>query len=228
MIKVARCCARTCLYSHPACSISSRRPTCGRCGQVRHPGVNWLHQEKRWGGQEGDAGQQVCPPSPPSPLLPHPQQPHPHGGAGPGGVEISFSCVLKPSPQVIDGSPGRSTLNRVLKPFDIFILLAIFANCVAMGVTKPYPDDDSNATNHKLVSFQWRGPARPGGDAMRGKVLQCDPIQATLLGSGLTQAPAVCPVPHVSLNSPFLACKTHTGCRINREATVLVSGPLET
>lgn len=24
-----------------------------------------------------------------------------------------------------------------------------------MGVTKPYPDDDSNATNHKLVSFQW-------------------------------------------------------------------------
>lgn len=23
-----------------------------------------------------------------------------------------------------------------------------------MGVTKPYPDDDSNASNHKLVSFQ--------------------------------------------------------------------------
>uniref|UniRef100_A0A8C5FW15 Voltage-dependent L-type calcium channel subunit alpha n=1 Tax=Gadus morhua TaxID=8049 RepID=A0A8C5FW15_GADMO len=38
-------------------------------------------------------------------------------------------------------------------PFDIFILLAIFANCVAMGVTKPYPDDDSNATNHNLVSY---------------------------------------------------------------------------
>lgn len=67
---------------------------------------------------------------------------------------ILFS-VLKASPQVIGGFPGRSTLNRVLKPFDIFILLAIFANCVAMGVTKPYPDDDSNATNHKLVSFQW-------------------------------------------------------------------------
>ena len=44
-----------------------------------------------------------------------------------------------------------------LKPFDIFILLAIFANCVAMGVTKPYPDDDSNATNHQLVSFKWSG-----------------------------------------------------------------------
>lgn len=47
-------------------------------------------------------------------------------------------------------------LTAILKPFDIFILLAIFANCVAMGVTKPYPDDDSNPTNHQLVSFQWR------------------------------------------------------------------------
>lgn len=44
-------------------------------------------------------------------------------------------------------------LTADLKPFDIFILLAIFANCVAMGVTKPYPDDDSNATNHQLVSY---------------------------------------------------------------------------
>ncbi|XP_017265131.1 voltage-dependent L-type calcium channel subunit alpha-1D isoform X2 [Kryptolebias marmoratus] len=41
------------------------------------------------------------------------------------------------------------------KPFDIFILLAIFANCVAMGVTKPYPDDDSNATNHKLEQVEY-------------------------------------------------------------------------
>lgn len=49
-------------------------------------------------------------------------------------------------------------LTAVLRPFDIFILLAIFANCVAMGVTKPYPDDDSNATNHKLVSFHWASP----------------------------------------------------------------------
>ncbi|KAM7405102.1 hypothetical protein PAMP_012387 [Pampus punctatissimus] len=40
-------------------------------------------------------------------------------------------------------------------PFDIFILLAIFANCVAMGVTKPYPDDDSNATNHQLEQVEY-------------------------------------------------------------------------
>uniref|UniRef100_A0A8C4NY89 Voltage-dependent L-type calcium channel subunit alpha n=1 Tax=Dicentrarchus labrax TaxID=13489 RepID=A0A8C4NY89_DICLA len=40
-------------------------------------------------------------------------------------------------------------------PFDIFILLAIFANCVAMGVTKPYPDDDSNASNHQLEQVEY-------------------------------------------------------------------------
>ncbi|KAJ8257516.1 hypothetical protein GJAV_G00186430 [Gymnothorax javanicus] len=38
------------------------------------------------------------------------------------------------------------------KPFDIFILLSIFANCVALAVYIPFPEDDSNATNHDLVS----------------------------------------------------------------------------
>uniref|UniRef100_A0A672ZFL4 Voltage-dependent L-type calcium channel subunit alpha n=1 Tax=Sphaeramia orbicularis TaxID=375764 RepID=A0A672ZFL4_9TELE len=47
------------------------------------------------------------------------------------------------------------SLTVILKPFDIFILLAIFANCVAMGVTKPYPDDDSNATNHQLEKVEY-------------------------------------------------------------------------
>ncbi|CAK6963854.1 voltage-dependent L-type calcium channel subunit alpha-1D isoform X1 [Scomber scombrus] len=46
-------------------------------------------------------------------------------------------------------------LTAIPTPFDIFILLAIFANCVAMGVTKPYPDDDSNATNHKLEQVEY-------------------------------------------------------------------------
>ncbi|CAJ1084661.1 voltage-dependent L-type calcium channel subunit alpha-1D [Xyrichtys novacula] len=46
-------------------------------------------------------------------------------------------------------------LTAVSRPFDIFILLAIFANCVAMGVTKPYPDDDSNATNHQLEQVEY-------------------------------------------------------------------------
>uniref|UniRef100_A0A674BK60 Voltage-dependent L-type calcium channel subunit alpha n=1 Tax=Salmo trutta TaxID=8032 RepID=A0A674BK60_SALTR len=37
------------------------------------------------------------------------------------------------------------------KPFDIFILLSIFANCVALAVYIPFPEDDSNSTNHDLV-----------------------------------------------------------------------------
>lgn len=68
-----------------------RCPSCGRCREIRHPWVNWLSQEKRRGGQEGDAGKQVCSQGPPSSLLPHPQQPHPYGSTGPSGVEISFS-----------------------------------------------------------------------------------------------------------------------------------------
>lgn len=62
----------------------------GRWRKIRHPGVHWLGQKKRRRGQEGNAGKQVCPQGPPSPLLPHPQQPHPHGSTGPSGVEISF------------------------------------------------------------------------------------------------------------------------------------------
>ncbi|CAB1354126.1 unnamed protein product, partial [Coregonus sp. 'balchen'] len=34
------------------------------------------------------------------------------------------------------------------KPFDIFILIAIFANCMALAVYIPFPEDDSNSTNH--------------------------------------------------------------------------------
>ncbi|RXM90965.1 Voltage-dependent L-type calcium channel subunit alpha-1D [Acipenser ruthenus] len=40
----------------------------------------------------------------------------------------------------------------VTRPFDIFILIAIFANCVALAVYIPFPADDSNSTNHDLVS----------------------------------------------------------------------------
>jgi hypothetical protein len=38
-----------------------------------------------------------------------------------------------------------------LRPFDILILLTIFANCVALGVYIPFPEDDSNTANHNLV-----------------------------------------------------------------------------
>uniref|UniRef100_A0A672LTQ9 Voltage-dependent L-type calcium channel subunit alpha n=1 Tax=Sinocyclocheilus grahami TaxID=75366 RepID=A0A672LTQ9_SINGR len=50
----------------------------------------------------------------------------------------------------------RAALHLVeWKPFDIFILLAIFANCVALGVSKPFPEDDSNATNHDLEQVEY-------------------------------------------------------------------------
>lgn len=44
------------------------------------------------------------------------------------------------------------SLTSFLRPFDIFILIAIFANCMALAVYVPFPEDDSNSTNHDLVS----------------------------------------------------------------------------
>ncbi|XP_077001970.1 voltage-dependent L-type calcium channel subunit alpha-1F isoform X2 [Tamandua tetradactyla] len=41
------------------------------------------------------------------------------------------------------------------KPFDILILLTIFANCVALGVYIPFPEDDSNTTNHNLEQVEY-------------------------------------------------------------------------
>ncbi|XP_075690007.1 voltage-dependent L-type calcium channel subunit alpha-1D isoform X6 [Rhinoderma darwinii] len=41
------------------------------------------------------------------------------------------------------------------KPFDIFILVAIFANCVALAVYIPFPEDDSNSTNHNLEKVEY-------------------------------------------------------------------------
>ena len=38
------------------------------------------------------------------------------------------------------------------RPFEIIILMTIFANCVALAVYIPFPEDDSNATNSNLVS----------------------------------------------------------------------------
>lgn len=43
-------------------------------------------------------------------------------------------------------------LNFPLRPFEIIILMTIFANCVALAVYIPFPEDDSNATNSNLVS----------------------------------------------------------------------------
>ncbi|TKS71391.1 Voltage-dependent L-type calcium channel subunit alpha-1D CHCACHA1D [Collichthys lucidus] len=42
-----------------------------------------------------------------------------------------------------------------LRPFDIFILIAIFANCMALAVYVPFPEDDSNSTNHDLETVEY-------------------------------------------------------------------------
>ncbi|XP_068034321.1 voltage-dependent L-type calcium channel subunit alpha-1F, partial [Anomalospiza imberbis] len=41
------------------------------------------------------------------------------------------------------------------RPFDILILATIFANCVALGVYIPFPEDDSNTSNHNLEQVEY-------------------------------------------------------------------------
>lgn len=50
---------------------------------------------------------------------------------------------------------GTISLTPFLRPFEIIILLTIFANCVALAIYIPFPEDDSNATNSNLVSPRW-------------------------------------------------------------------------
>uniref|UniRef100_A0A8C2U9G6 Voltage-dependent L-type calcium channel subunit alpha n=1 Tax=Coturnix japonica TaxID=93934 RepID=A0A8C2U9G6_COTJA len=42
-----------------------------------------------------------------------------------------------------------------LIPFEIIILLTIFANCVALAIYIPFPEDDSNATNSNLERVEY-------------------------------------------------------------------------
>lgn len=49
-------------------------------------------------------------------------------------------------------SVSLTSLTPFLRPFEIIILLTIFANCVALAIYIPFPEDDSNATNSNLVS----------------------------------------------------------------------------
>ncbi|RMB90015.1 hypothetical protein DUI87_33572 [Hirundo rustica rustica] len=50
----------------------------------------------------------------------------------------------------------RVTISTVeWKPFDILILATIFANCVALGVYIPFPEDDSNTSNHNLEQVEY-------------------------------------------------------------------------
>ena len=58
------------------------------------------------------------------------------------------------------------------RPFDILILATIFANCVALGVYIPFPEDDSNAANHNLVGTPPQ-PRLNWGEGGGGGSLMC-------------------------------------------------------
>ncbi|XP_071657348.1 voltage-dependent L-type calcium channel subunit alpha-1F isoform X1 [Patagioenas fasciata] len=85
----------------------------------------------------------------------HRRPPHPkHKGQGStGGVHRSpraLFCLRLNNPI------RRAAISIVeWKPFDILILATIFANCVALGVYIPFPEDDSNAANHNLEQVEY-------------------------------------------------------------------------
>lgn len=61
---------------------------------------------------------------------------------------------------------SRALLNPGTRPFETIILLTIFANCVALAVYLPMPEDDNNTLNLGLVRQVFPppscGPAAPG------------------------------------------------------------------
>ncbi|XP_010572881.1 PREDICTED: voltage-dependent L-type calcium channel subunit alpha-1F-like, partial [Haliaeetus leucocephalus] len=84
----------------------------------------------------------------------HRRPPHTkHKGQGTGGVHRSpraLFCLRLNNPI------RRAAISIVeWKPFDILILATIFANCVALGVYIPFPEDDSNAANHNLEQVEY-------------------------------------------------------------------------
>ncbi|XP_051011159.1 voltage-dependent L-type calcium channel subunit alpha-1C isoform X26 [Acomys russatus] len=58
---------------------------------------------------------------------------------------VCFTCV----------NGANDFLNSFLRPFEIIILLTIFANCVALAIYIPFPEDDSNATNSNLERVEY-------------------------------------------------------------------------
>ncbi|XP_011743710.2 voltage-dependent L-type calcium channel subunit alpha-1C isoform X17 [Macaca nemestrina] len=52
-------------------------------------------------------------------------------------------------------SVALTSLTPFLRPFEIIILLTIFANCVALAIYIPFPEDDSNATNSNLERVEY-------------------------------------------------------------------------
>lgn len=86
---------------------------------------------------------------------------------------------------------GRSVVLNSLflsRPFDIFILLSIFANCVALAIYIPFPGDDSNSTNQELVSdTDWLSNSQSSQVlvevGVKDEVLKCDHSNTPQVGN---------------------------------------------
>ncbi|KAM6979676.1 calcium channel, voltage-dependent, L type, alpha 1S subunit, a, partial [Aplochiton taeniatus] len=70
-------------------------------------------------------------------------------GGNPRPARSLFFLTLK--------NPFRKACINIVewKPFEVIILLAIFANCVALAVYLPMPEEDSNNTNTNLESLEY-------------------------------------------------------------------------
>nr|XP_040050364.1 voltage-dependent L-type calcium channel subunit alpha-1D isoform X23 [Gasterosteus aculeatus aculeatus] len=72
------------------------------------------------------------------------------GGSGSSRPPRALFCLTLNNPI------RRACISLVeWKPFDIFILLSIFANCVALAIYIPFPGDDSNSTNQELETVEY-------------------------------------------------------------------------
>uniref|UniRef100_A0A669QL27 Voltage-dependent L-type calcium channel subunit alpha n=1 Tax=Phasianus colchicus TaxID=9054 RepID=A0A669QL27_PHACC len=120
-------------------------------GVIAHPtdkpSPTAMGQPLGWSGTESNGG--VTDGGTP-PGQRHRRPPHTkHKGQGTGGVHRSpraLFCLRLNNPI------RRAAISIVeWKPFDILILATIFANCVALGVYIPFPEDDSNAEQVEYV-----------------------------------------------------------------------------
>lgn len=60
-------------------------------------------------------------------------------------------CTVPPSACPNPTTHSRALLDPDTRPFETIILLTIFANCVALAVYLPMPEDDNNTLNLGLV-----------------------------------------------------------------------------
>lgn len=74
------------------------------------------------------------------------------------------------------------SLTLPLRPFEIIILLTIFANCVALAIYLPMPEDDTNIANSSLVRSSWEPCPQPR--AAEGSALAVTRVQAGSACSG--------------------------------------------